>query len=201
MFPSVNLKKHLGIVFDSKSKFEDHYKTVLSKTNRTIRLLRKLQNLLSSEALITIYTAFFRHHLDYGDVLCHQAFKASSHDKIQSIQYNACLALTGTIRVTSKEKLYQELGLESLLLRRSYGQLCLFYKIFKSKSPGSLLSLIPTRNTHCSLKNSQNIPCFNTKHTFFKNSFFPSTIIEWNKLDVSLRNAIVSTSSKKKSSN
>ena len=27
-----------------------------------------------------------------------------------------------------------------------------------------------------------NIPWFNAKHTFFKNSFFPSTVIEWNNL-------------------
>ena len=48
-------QKHLGIKLDSKLTFEDHYKTVLSKTNRTIGLLRKLQNLLPREALTTIY--------------------------------------------------------------------------------------------------------------------------------------------------
>ena len=36
-------QKHLGIMLDSKLTIEDHYKTVLSKTNRTIELLRKLQ--------------------------------------------------------------------------------------------------------------------------------------------------------------
>ena len=54
------------IILDSKLTFEDHYKTVLSKTNRTIGLLRKLQNLLPREALITIYKAFVRPRLDYG---------------------------------------------------------------------------------------------------------------------------------------
>ena len=62
-------QKHLGIILDSKLTFEDHYKTILSKTNRTIGLLRKLQNLLPREALITIYKAFVRHHLDYGDYI------------------------------------------------------------------------------------------------------------------------------------
>ena len=33
------------------------------------------------------------------------------------------------------------------------------------------------------------LPTFKTKHNFFKNSFFPSTIIEWNKLDTNLRNS------------
>ena len=49
-----------------------------------------------------------------------------------------------------------------------------------------MFSLIPARNTNYSLRNSD-IPCFNTKYNFFKNFFFPSTIIEWNKLDVSLQ--------------
>ena len=30
---------------------------------------------------------------------------------------------------------------------------------------------------------------FKSKHNFFKNSFFPSAISEWNKLDPSLRNS------------
>ena len=157
-----------------------NYKTVLSKTNRTIGLLRKLQNLLPRKALIPICKAFVRAHLD-------QAFNASFHEKLESIQCNACLALTGAIRGTSKEKLSQELGLESLQLCRWYRKLRLFYKIFKKKSPAYLLNLIPARYTHYSLRTSDNIPCFNTKHNYFKNSFFPSTIIDWNKLDVTLQ--------------
>ena len=38
-------------------------------------------------------------------------------------------------------------------------------------------------------RNALNIPLLNTSHNFFKNSFFPSTIIEWNKLDPGLRKA------------
>ena len=34
-----------------------------------------------------------------------------------------------------------------------------------------------------------NIPLFKTNHNFFKNSFFPPTIIEWNNLDPNLRNS------------
>ena len=40
---------------------------------------------------------------------------------------------------------------------------------------------------HYTFRNSDNIPYFKTKHNFFKNSLFPSVIIEWNKLDPSLR--------------
>ena len=34
--------------------------------------------------------------------------------KFESVQYNAPLAIAGAIRVSSREKLYQELGLELL---------------------------------------------------------------------------------------
>ena len=69
-------QKHLGIILDSELTFEDHYKMVLSKTNKTIGLIRKLQNSLPREGITTIYKAFVRPHLDYGDVLFDQAFNA-----------------------------------------------------------------------------------------------------------------------------
>ena len=33
------------------------------------------------------------------------------------------------------------------------------------------------------------IPAINVKHNFFRNTFFPSTIIEWNKLDWEIKNS------------
>ena len=80
----------------------------------TIGLLRKLQNILPSEPLLIIYKLLVRHYLDYGDVIYDQRYNNSFHQELESIQYNAALAITGAIRCSSREKLYQELGLESL---------------------------------------------------------------------------------------
>ena len=179
--------KYLGILLDARLTFEEHYKTILSNTNRTIGLLGKLQSLLPRATLKTIYKAFVRPHLDYGDVLYDQAFNASFHEKLESIQYSAGLALTGAIRGTSKEKIYQELGLESPQIHRWYRKLCLFYMIYKNQSPYYLYNIIPTINKYNTFRNSGKIPYFKTKHNFFKNSFFPSVIVEWNKLESSLR--------------
>ena len=33
------------------------------------------------------------------------------------------------------------------------------------------------------------IPAINVTHDFFKNTFFPSTIMEWNKLDLEIKNS------------
>ena len=86
--------------------------------NRTIGLLRKFQQVLPRPSLITIYKAFIRPHLDNGDIIFDQAFYNSFHKRLESVQYNTALAIAGAIRGTSKEKLYQELGFESLQSRR-----------------------------------------------------------------------------------
>ena len=150
---------------------------VSEKISKTIGSLRTLQNVLLRAPLITIYKAFIRPYLDYGDTLYDQAYNMSFHQKLESIHYNACLAIPGAIRATSKEKLYQELGLESLQLRRWYRKL-MFYKIFKSKSPHYLFKLIPEKTSPYVTRNAGNIPPFNIKHNFYNNPFFPSTIIE-----------------------
>ena len=103
------------------------------------------------------------------------------------MQYNAALTITGAIRGSSREKLYQELGLESLKQRRWFTKLCYFLKITKYQSPKNLFDKIPTTRTAYRTRNNiGNIPRSNI---FFKNSFFPSSVIEWNNLDRSIRSS------------
>ena len=46
---------------------------IFSRKTRKIDYLRKLQNILPRQALITIYKAFVRPHLAYGDILYNKA--------------------------------------------------------------------------------------------------------------------------------
>ena len=97
--------------------------------------------------------------------------------------------MTGAIKGSSTEKLYQEFGIEHLRSRRWFRKLCLLYKIIKSKSPPYLFNLIPRSSRLHTTRNSDNITPFKVRHNFFKNSFFPSVISEWNKLDLEIRNS------------
>ena len=65
----------------------------------------------------------------------------------------------------------------------------MLYKIYKSKSPKNLFKLILEKTHAYTTKNVDNIHCFKIRHNFFKNSFFPSTIIEYNNLDPTLQNS------------
>ena len=101
----------------------------------------------------------------------------------------ACLAITGAIRGISSEKLYQELGLDSLKSRRWFRKLCHFYQILNEKSLSYLFDLIPNLNRVRETRHSNDIPAVHTRQNYFKNSFFPSTISEWNNLDCKIRNS------------
>ena len=140
-------------------------------------------------ALKTIYKAFVRPYLDYGDVIYDEGYNEAFHKILESIQYNAWLALSRTIRGSSREKLYQELGLESLQRRRWYRKLSLFYKIFKERKPVYFFNLTPTKILNYNTRNTDKITLFRTKHNFFKNYLFSSTVTEWNQLDPNLQSA------------
>ena len=46
-----------------------------------------------------------------------------------------------------------------------------------------LFSLISVRTSNYRTRNTDDVPYFNIRHNFFKNSCFSSSVIEWNKLD------------------
>ena len=144
--PQSILQKHLGMFLDSKLNFSERLKNIFQKTNKTIGLLQKFQTLLPSAPLITIYKSFIRPHLDHGGMIYDQTFNMLFHQKMELGQQNAVLVITGALRGSSREKLYQELGLETIQQRRCYRKLCCFYKILKLQCLKYLYSIIPILN-------------------------------------------------------
>ena len=57
-----------------------------------------------------------------------QAFNNSFHQRLESINHNATLAIIGTVREPYKEKLYQELDFKSLQSRRWFQNYLSFIK-------------------------------------------------------------------------
>ena len=181
-------QKHLGIMLDEKLNFKQHVDSAISKINKGIAVIKKLRYTLPRKSLITIYKAFLRPLIDYGDVIYDQPHNESFCEKIESVQYKAALAITGAIHGTSRDKIYEELGLESLKSRRWYKRLTYMFKIMRNDAPDYLIDLIPkcehlikTRNSH--------IPTFHCRTDCFKYSFFPSALRDWFNLDENIRNA------------
>ena len=181
-------QKHLGVILDEKLNFKQHVDSAISKVNKGISLIKKLRYTLPRKSLITIYKVFLRPLIDYGDIIYDQPNNNSFCEKLEAIQYKAALAITGAIQGTSRDRIYAELGLESLKDRRWYKRLTCMFKIMNEQAPHYLINLIPKCNQSIRTRNSH-IPTFYCRTDCFKYSFFPSTLRDWFNLDEFIRSA------------
>ena len=111
IFCQATSQKYLGIMFDNHLSFEEHLRLVFIKINRIIGLLCKFQCLIPTSATLTTNKTFVSLHLHYGDIIYEKVYNSSFHQKIEPVRYNTCLTITGALRGTSIEKLYDELSL------------------------------------------------------------------------------------------
>jgi hypothetical protein len=199
---AVDSHKHLGLILDTKLNFNKHIDEKISKANKGIGIIRRLYPYLPRKSLIQIYKSYIRPHLDYCDIIYHKPIhdeftreyfseRASAdpirineqfNNKIETVQYNSALAITGCIRGTSKQKLYSELGLVSLYDRRTYHRFLFFYKIVNDLAPQYLKKFIPgvISNLHNVRRHRET--WIRARTLKFRYSFFPHCINSWNHL-------------------
>ena len=132
---------------------------------------------------MTIYKAFLRPLIDYGDTIYDQPQNESFCEKLESVKHKAALAITSAMQGISPDKIYQELALESL---KSRSLSCIF-KIMKEEAPNYLINFVPKCETNTRTRNN-NISTFNCRKNCFKYSFFSSTLKDWFNLDFNIRN-------------
>ena len=122
-------QNHLGLVLDSKLDFNEQISKKIYKCDKIIGITKKLCLFLSRKVLLTICKSFVRPNLDYADTINGKPFSESFKTKIEVIQYQVGLVITGAITVTSCDRFYQEIGLRSLADRRWSHEIFFFHKI------------------------------------------------------------------------
>ena len=107
--------------------------------------MKKLSLTVSRNSLLTIYKTFVRPILDYADMIYDKPINESFKDKLEMVQYSAALVITGAIKGTSRDRIYRELGLESLAERRWSRKIIFFHKIIN----GLLLVYLQSYISYC----------------------------------------------------
>ena len=108
-----------------------------------------------------MYKALVRSHLDYCDIMLHTVHHPplgtslnNLMGKIEKMQYQAALAVTADWQGSSRVKLYEELGWESLSERRMCKRVLRIYKIDDGRTPSYLCEKMPHNR-----RNLSNLPC------------------------------------------
>ena len=194
----VNDHKHLGLTLDSKLKFASHLNQISGTARKGVGLIKHLRPYLPVKSLDQIYKMHVRTHLDNCDFIFHipALINNSSSDinlnyrmgSLESIQYQAALSVTGAWKGTSRDKIYEQLGWESLHDRREFRRLTQFYKIMNDLTPPYLKEPIPSPICHLFGPRSTNVlPSIFCRNDRYKNSFFPDAIEKWNNIGVEFR--------------
>ena len=106
----------------------------------------------------------------------------------EGIQYQAALTITGAWKGTNANKLYMELGWESLHHRRCFRRITQFYKIIKGLIPAYLVDPIPVPRRHLFGRHARNdLYKFHCRNKRFLDSS-PDSVFLWNELGPEMRN-------------
>ena len=96
--------------------------------------------------------------------------------------------MTGTWSGTSRERLYNELGWESLSSRRWSRRLILLYKFINNLTPDyPRVPIPPLQENNYPFRNPPVVGQIKARTEKFKSSFYPHSLSEWNKLDPEIR--------------
>ena len=187
----MNEQKHLGLVLDSNLSFEKHLNEKIMKAKKNIGIIKHLSRFLPLKTLDQMYKALVRSHLDYCDIIYHIPSKQdqfgvtlnSLMEKVERIQYQAALAVTGAWQGSNRSKLYDELGWESLSDRRWCRRILQIHKIVSKKTPSYLRDKLPLqRRPLYSQHYSNTFHEIRCKTFRYMNSFFPDAITSWNNI-------------------
>ena len=187
----VESHKHLGVILSNDCSWQKHIDYIKEKAWTRINIMRRLKYDLDRKSLETIYKSFIRPLLEYADVIWDNCTQQNKNE-LEFIQLEAARISTGTAKLVSVANLYIETGWETLDARRNKHKLVLFYKMFNDLTPLYLSSLVPPLVQNASrynLRNSNDTQTVASRTSLFYNSFLPSSIRDWNRLNPDIRNA------------
>ena len=178
--------KYLGVTISHDLNWNQHCNNICSKANRTLGLLRRMLSDCPTDVKSKPYTTLVRPQLEYACLVWNPYTKRNIH-QIEQVQHRAARFVfrdySNFSHITSMLK---QLGWVTLEQRRLSYQLSLVYKIQQGLVGISLPSQV------CPLTGASRAPnAFSFRHiqsscNVYKYSFYPSSIVAWNKLPVTM---------------
>jgi hypothetical protein len=181
--------KHLGTILQNNLKWDIHIRGIASRVNMLISCLSSYKYKLGRKALETLYKSFVMPHFDYADIVWDNCTAVLSN-LLEDLHLKALRVITGSVRGTSHQLLYEESGFCTLKERRRRHKLTAYKKITLGICPDYLSNLLPPLVSETNpyprrRPHQRTVPTYRTE-TYHK-SFFPSATELWNELPVFLQ--------------
>ncbi len=140
----VNEFKYLGVYVDCNLSMNAHVDKLVDKVLKRLGLLYKTRWLFDLETAKMLYQTLILPHFDFGDVV-YSVVPQYQYDRLQKIQNAACRLILLSDPYQSVYQLHEQLGLDTLAMRREKSLIKLTYKCMHEMAPPFLCNLlVPT---------------------------------------------------------
>ena len=143
---NVTNHKHLGLTLNQTCTWHDHISDISSKAWKRIHVFRSLMFKLDRKTLESIYFSFIRPTLEYADIVWDNCNTIEKY-KLEQIQFEAAMIVTGATRSCSRTKLMEETGWLSLEKKTMQSQTIYF---LQNVNDGRSVLLKGSYPTYCS---------------------------------------------------
>ena len=127
--------------------------------------------------------------IDYALPVYYKTLKQTEMSRLESVQYRAAKVVSGALHFTSKEKLYSELGWETINERGNLLGLNFVHKIHFHETRPLVRNCMPMLNLqdNYEIRNKDVYVPFPHKGDKFKLSYFPNTTKLWNSIPTQIQ--------------
>ena len=190
--------KYLGVTISHNLNWNQHCDNICNKANSMLGLLRRVLSDCSMDVKSKAYTTLVRPQLEYACSVWNPYTKRNIH-QIELVQHRAArFVFRDYSNYTHVTPMLKQLGWDTLEQRRLSYQLSMFYKIQQGLVGISLPSEVHPLTRASRARNAFPFRHIQTSCNVYKYSFYPSSIVTWNKLPVLMdiipfTNSIMST--------
>ena len=183
---SVTCAKYLGVDISGSLTWNSHIDRMTGSANRTLGFVRRNSKTRMSKVRETAYNTLVRPQLEYASAVWdpHNKNRISQIEQVQ--RRAARWTVSNFDRKASVTQIVQDLGWRTLDQRRADARLCLFFKILHGLVAVPLPDYIQHSTIISRYCHSMTFRQVSTSTDYYKYSFFPLAIVQWNALPQSV---------------
>ena len=178
----VTSAKYLGVDISNGLSWNPHIDRITGNANRTLNFIQRNIKTKNQKVRETAYNTLVRPQLEYAAPVWDPYFKEKIL-QLEKVQRRAARWTTSSFDYRSSvTAIVNDLGWRTLEQRRADARLCLFFKIVHGLVALPLPDYIHPSNRISRYCHSMTFRQLHTSTSYYKYSFFPLAIVQWNAL-------------------
>ena len=183
---TVTCARYLGVDISSDLSWNSHIDRITGKATKTLNFVRRNIRTKHPGVREMAYNTLVRPQLEYAAAVWdpHTKDKSKQVEKVQrrAARWVSC----NYVRLASVSDMLGTLGWRSLQQRRADARLCLFYKIIHGLVAIPLPDYVQPNTRISRYCHSMTFRQLQTSRDYYKYSFFPLAVVQWNALPESV---------------